>query len=71
MEEGQVYDEVYDLLKDPDERNNLANTEEGKSVMNELAYCYMELAKYHFSTNVKDLHGDSAKQPRLLPFATT
>jgi arylsulfatase A-like enzyme len=71
MEEGQVYDEVYDLLKDPDERNNLANTAEGKSVMNELAYCYMELAKYHFSTNVKDLHGDSAKQPRLLPFATT
>jgi len=64
------FDEVYDLMHDPRECVNVADSTKGQETMSRFRPLLQDLAITEFRRMVTDLH-PQAIQPRLIPFFTT
>ena len=67
--DGVSFDELYNLLEDPTELHNLADTPVGRDVLFELYPKLLDHINAHFRRPITDFDPD-AVQPELIPFFT-
>ncbi len=67
---NDTFDEVYDLVNDPDEQHNIVDTDRGREIIAKASLYLQKLSMTHFRTRVQDNHPE-AVQPPLIPFFTT